>query len=117
MRELNQIKKTLPGSEQHLERIDTLVRLQKDRRYPIDIGNTLFVAGANGDKGDGLVDQSSAHLSNHSYTLARVGERAGGGEGYGLEVIESDRIPDLVVAPLPVMHFPEKIFWGLGGIR
>ena len=112
--ELNQIKQTQLGSLHHLENIEELAQLNRDHRYPIDPDNTLFIVGANGDKGDGLVDQASAHLSDHAFFLAEV-ERAGKSAEWKLECLERERLPDLFVAPLPVMHFPEKVLWGLGG--
>ncbi len=116
-RELNQIRQTELGAPQHWENIETLVRLNRDERYPIDPDNTLFIVGANGGRGDGLVDQSSAHLADHSFQRVRVMRAARGREKVETEVIERDRLPDLIVVPLRLMHFPETMMWGMGGRR
>jgi hypothetical protein len=114
-RELNQIIQTQLGTKYQWKSMENLVRMNRDEAYPIDPDNTLFIVGANGKRGDGLVDQSSAHLSDHSFQLIRVNVREGArGEA---KVLEQDRLPDLVVVPLRVMHFPEKVMWGLGGRR
>jgi hypothetical protein len=116
-RGLGQIEQTRLGTEQQLENIESLVRLNRDERYPIDPDNTLFIVGANGGKGDGMVDQSSAHLADHSFQRLRVSRGEGRGEKAKADVIERDRLPDLIVVPLRLRHFPEKIMGGLGGHR
>lgn len=116
-RELGQIEQTRLGTKQQLERIEDLVRLNRDERYPIDPDNTLFIVGANGKRGDGLVDQSSAHLADHSFQRLRVNRREDAREKVETELMERDRLPDLIVVPLRVMHFPEKVMGGLGGRR
>jgi len=116
-RELGQIEQTRLGAKQQLERIENLVRLNRDERYPIDPDNTLFIVGANGKRGDGLVDQSSAHLADHSFQRLRVNRKNDAREKVETELIERDRLPDLIVVPLRVTHFPEKMLWGLGGRR
>ena len=114
-RELGQIEQTQLGTRQQLEIIEDLVRLNRDERYPIDPDNTLFIVGANGKRGDGLVDQSSAHLADHFFERIRVSVRE---HTHGeADVLERGRLPDLVVIPLRVMHFPEKVMGGLGGRR
>lgn len=116
-RELKQIRQTELGAPQHWENIETLARLNKDERYPIDPDNTLFIVGANGARGDGLVDQASAHLADHSFQRVLL-RAAPGGAGWGAaETIERCRLPDLIVVPLRVAHFPEKVMAGLGGRR
>lgn len=116
-RELVQIEQTRLGTAQQLENIEHLVRFNRDERYPIDPDNTLFIVGANGKKGDGLVDQSSAHLADHSFQRLRVNRGGRVREKVTTELIERDRLPDLIVAPLRLTHFPEKIMGGLGGRR
>ena len=114
-REYYQIRQTMLGTVQQIERIENLVREQKDKRYPIDPVHVLFMLGANGTKGDGFVDQPAAHISRHTYTLLREVDDPETGPRF--EVVEQARLPGLVVVPLHVMHFPEKILWGLGGTK
>jgi len=114
-REFYQIKQTELGTKQQIERIEKLVQCHKDDRYPVTPRRALFLVGANGDRGDGLVDQPAAHLSRHALTRMRVVGEAG--KGARLEAVEHDRLPPLVVVPLEVMHFPEKVMWGLLGTR
>jgi hypothetical protein len=116
-RELGQIRQTQVGTAQQFENIENLVRFNRDERYPIDPDNTLFIVGANGKKGDGLVDQSSAHLADHFFQLLRVDREMSGGGRAEAESIERERLPDLMVVPLRLMHFPEKIMGGLWGRR
>ncbi|MCX6339934.1 MAG: hypothetical protein NTX71_08450 [Candidatus Aureabacteria bacterium] len=112
-REYDQIKQTELGTAQHLERIEKLAQECRDKRYPISPSQALFIVGANGNSGDGMVDQPSAHLSMHTYTRMRVKD---GGDGrLQLEETERATLPPLAVAPLRVMHLSEKKLWGLSG--
>lgn len=112
-REYDQIKQTELGTAQHLHRIETLVSEVRDNTYPLSPHQALSIVGANGPNGDGLVDQPSAHLSMHSYRRLRVTSDGSGAPR--LEEIERATLPQLAVAPLRVMHFPEKKLWGLSG--
>jgi len=116
-RELNQIMQTQLGTSHHMESIEDLVRLSKDARYPIAPPTTLFVVGANGSGGDGIIDQSSAHLSDHSYTLIRVEEPPGADGAVTLTMLEETRLPDLVVVPLPIVHYPATALQLMEGAR
>lgn len=110
-RELTQIDQSRLGSIHHLENMENLVRANRDERYPLDPDNTLFLVGANGNRGDGFVDQSSAHLSDHTLEVVRIPAGKGGG------AVSRDRLPDLTVVPLRVMHFPEREMGGWGRRR
>ncbi|MCX6356943.1 MAG: hypothetical protein NT045_03555 [Candidatus Aureabacteria bacterium] len=112
-REYGQIAQTELGVVQHLERIEKLIKEKREGRYPIDAAHALFFVGANGEKGDGYVDQPSAHLSRHTFTRLRLVDEAG--KRPRLEEVEHDALPAAPVVPLPVMHLPEKVMWGLGG--
>ncbi len=114
-REYDQIKQTELGTAQHLERIERLVQECRDKSYPISPSRVLFIVGANGNSGDGMVDQPSAHLSMHSYARMRL--KDGGGGEPRLEEAERATLPQLAVAPLGVMHLPEKKLWGLSGTK
>lgn len=114
-REYDQIKQTELGTAQHLERIEKLVKESRDNSYPISPSQALAIVGANGASGDGLVDQPSAHLSMHTYMLLRA--KPGRDGRRQLEQIEQATLPQLAVAPLGVMHLPEKTMWGFGGTK
>ena len=77
-REMMQISQTRLGSVWHLEIIENLARANRDARYPLDPDNTLFIVGANGARGDGIVDQSSAHLSDHTFKVVKAPSSPGG---------------------------------------
>ncbi|MDD5557726.1 MAG: hypothetical protein PHN82_10850 [bacterium] len=113
--ELNQIRQTKLGGPHQLRNVDFLIAGDAGGACPVHERNTLSIVGANGNRGDGLVDQSSAHLSDHLYLRARIAPSAEGGGA--VELLERVRLPDLVVIPLRLRHFPEKLLWGLGGRR
>jgi len=115
-RELTQIRQTQLGTIYHFEAVERLIRLEEDRRFPLDPHNSMFIVGANGNRGDGLVDQSSAHLADHAYEVAKIQEGGESGSA-SVQIVEQARLPDRVVVPLRVMHLPEKLLWGLGGTR
>jgi len=112
-REYYQIQQTELGTAQQLERIESLVREYRDKRYPISPSQAIFIVGANGYKGDGLVDQPSAYLSKHSFAQVRVVDGPGGALRF--EEVAHDTLPPTVVVPLKLTHFPEKTLGGLGG--
>ena len=112
-RELTQIAQTRIGTVYHLRHIENLARSNRDERYPLDYDNTLFMVGANGARGDGIVDQSSAHLSDHTFRIVKVPSAP----GEAATLLCDDRLPDLTVVPLPVMHFPEVTLGGWGRRR
>ncbi|MCX6355853.1 MAG: hypothetical protein NTZ78_13270 [Candidatus Aureabacteria bacterium] len=112
-REYYQIQQTELGTAQQLERIELLVREYRDKRYPISPSQTIFIVGANGPKGDNLVDQPSAHLSKHSFAHVRVVDDLGGAPRF--EEVAHDTLPPTIVVPLKLTHFPEKTLGGLGG--
>jgi len=112
-REYYQIQQNEVGTTQQLERIEALAREYAEQGYAISPLQMIFIVGANGVAGDGMVDQPSAHLSGHSYTRVRVNDAHGGHPR--LEEVERQTLPRRVVVPLKVMHVPEKRLWGLGG--
>jgi hypothetical protein len=112
-REYDQIQQNEVGTTQQLEQIETLAREYAEQGYPISPLQMIFIVGANGAAGDGIVDQPSAHLSGHSYTRVRVKDAHGGHPRF--EEMERRTLPRRVVVPLRVMHFSEKRLWGLGG--
>ena len=114
---VQQIKDTRLGSFHHTRKIVNLVRESKLPDYPITPENTLFIVGANGQKGDGLVDQPSAHISGHGYLnldVSKNGQSDNDTPSEGPIKVHMDVLPELHVVPLEVHHFPVKTFWGLG---
>jgi len=112
-RELTQIAQTRIGTVYHLRNMEDLARSNRDERYPLDPDNTLCIVGVNGPHGDGIVDQSSAHLSDHAFEIVKAPRR----RGDPAAVLCRDRLPDLTVVPLRVMHFPERALGGWGRRR
>ena len=112
-REYFQIQQNEVGTTQQLARIEALAREYAEQGYASSPLPMIFIVGANGVAGDGMVDQPSAHLSGHSYTRVRVKDAGGGHTRF--EETERQTLPRRVVVPLKVMHFPEKRVWGLGG--
>lgn len=104
-RELNQIKDTRLGSEHQLESVRYLYECVQMGWYPYQYDNTLFILGVNGDDGDGMVDQSAAHLADHLC----VGVVKGKG-GVPRQVVE--KLPDFEVVPLQVTHMPQNTLFG-----
>jgi hypothetical protein len=72
-----------------------------------------FVVGVHGGRGDGLVDQSSAHLSSHLYTRVRLEDligtnHNGTAKGNGILRFEWKRLPGFQVTGLDVYHLPQN---------
>ena len=109
---INQIKDTRVGSFHHTKKIRSLVRESKLPNYPINKTNSLFVVGVNGEQGDNLVDQPSAHLSGHGYVVFDLLNDEFGEDGISHKKMEV--LPELHVVPLDVRHFPVHTLWGLG---
>jgi hypothetical protein len=102
-RELNQIKDTRLGSVQQLQGVRYLYDFLEAGWYPYDEKDTLFVLGVNGENGDGLVDQSSAHLADHICVVVTPGKK-------GKPSMKIQRLPDFMIVPLRVTHLPKQKF-------
>ncbi len=111
---VNQIKDTRVGSFHHTQKISNLVRESKLPNYPINKKNTLFIVGANGEQGDDLVDQPSAHISQHCYVDLDLTKETGDTVTDKIKTVHMEVLPEQHVIPLEVHHFPVKTFWGLG---
>ena len=113
---MNQIKDTRLGSFHHTQKIKHLVRESKLPGYPITKENTLFIVGANGEKGDDFVDQPSAHLSAHGYVDIDLTKDnpVTNGNRQNMYKVKMDVLPEMNVVPLRLRHFPVKTLWGLG---
>ena len=109
----NQIKDTRLGSTHHINTVSTLLKIHENDDYPLNRKNCLFVVGVNEEDGDGLVNQSSAHLSQHRYVeidLSKYQDIPDGEKIY----IKKQSLPKQTVVGLPLDHFPKKLFFGLG---
>jgi len=115
---MNQIKDTRLGSFHHTQKIKNLVRESKLPNYPINKKNTLFIVGANGEKGDNFVDQPSAHISTHGYVdidLTKNGVLPNSSlNNKNVYKVQMEVLPEMNVVPLRVRHFPVKTLWGFG---
>jgi len=114
-REYRQILQTELGTEEHLKRVERLSADAHRKRYPFAPTEILSIVGANGAQGDGLVDQPAAHLSLHTFAAFKTAHDADGKAR--LDEVRRATLPKLPVAPLELMHLPEKSFWGLAGRR
>lgn len=104
-----QVEETRLGSEHQLKTVEILALLEKEGRYPINRDRALFVLGMDGDKGDGYVDQSSAHLSGHTFTLIDTEKDIPDKlEKDEILTFPATRLPEMNVVPLNVRHFPEE---------
>jgi hypothetical protein len=106
-REYYQIRENEVGTTQQLEGIETLAREYAESGYAMSPLQMIFIVGANGVAGDGIVDQPAAHLSGHSYTRVRVMD-AGGGQPR-LEEVKRLTLPRRLVAPLTCAVRPGRI--------
>jgi len=116
-----QIKDTRLGSRNHLDWTKDIFEFRRKRNNNPYLKDMYFLVGVNGrhgQKGDGMVEQSSAHVSQHSVAqipLATVLSHLerGGNDDLALEWAS---LPDAPVTGLAVQHMPKKglIFGHLG---
>lgn len=104
-----QIKDTQLGSSAHLKVVKALIKhgsqLGEEKAYEM----VYFIVGANGNKGDGIVGQSSAHFSGHLLTEIKINELFEEGGSNPIR-FQSQKIPSYPVTGLKVHHLPEKKF-------
>ncbi len=108
--ELRQIKDTQLGAPHQTKDAEDLLAMKRENHYPYSPEDALFLLGAHGDQGDGLVDQSAAHLSNHALGFSTLQVKGGPAEERVEMVV--DRLPDFTIVPLPTKHFPETTLFG-----
>ncbi len=106
---LRQIKDTQLGSYHQTKDAEDLLRWKRHGYYPYADKDTLFILGSNDGGGDGLVDQSAAHLADHALGFAKL--RDADAQKERIEIIV-DRLPDFTLVPLRVKHFPESNLFG-----
>ena len=114
---VEQIKDTRLGSPQHLKSVEALIHFENDADYLLNEKNSLFIIGANRQRGDDFVEQPCGHLSGHQ--LAEIDlavYRCKYEDRNKPAYIKKLSIPDLPVVPLEVHHFPVKTFFGLGPV-
>ncbi|MDD5085439.1 MAG: hypothetical protein PHE61_05265, partial [Candidatus Omnitrophica bacterium] len=104
-----EIKDTQLGSRYHLWVIKDLIEYAKDTGKEKEVTPAVyFIVGANGDKGDGLVGQSSAHFSSHLLTEIPLKDLFSS-KTAPLH-FESERLPAYNVTGLRVYHLPHREF-------
>jgi len=114
---VEQIKDTRLGSPQHIKAIEALIHFDNDGEYPLNDKNSLFIIGANSQRGDDFVEQPCGHLSGHQFAEIDLADYRCKYEDKDKTVyIKKVSIPDLPVVPLEVRHFPVKTFFGLGPV-
>lgn len=108
--ELRQIKDTRLGAEHQTKDAEDLLIMKRENHYPYREPDTMFILGANGDRGDGMVDQSAAHLAVHALGSTKLATAPADGKER-VEIVV-DRLPDFTIVPLPTKHFPESNLFG-----
>jgi hypothetical protein len=115
--DMKQIEQTRLGSRHHLDVIKALLDSPLLKDPDDNLKNYYFIVGANGERGDGLVDQSSAHLSKHLYTHVRLTDILSEAKKHSDAkdekplTFDSRYTPTFSVTGLPVYHLPQnKIF-------
>jgi len=106
-----QIKQTRLGSRHHLKIIkDLLNYADKKGGFQKQAENVYFIVGPNGEKGDGLVGQSSAHFSAHLLSQIPVEELLAETDEKYL-TLETRRLPVYQITGLKVRHLPGRRFF------
>lgn len=96
----DQILDTRLGTRNHLNLIKAILKYKKEMPDADLSQNAYFIVGAHGHQGDGLVSQSSAHLSSHFYSRLPMSNMR--------EEIQTEKLPRVGVTGLPVYHLPGK---------
>ncbi len=114
----NQIKDTRLGSRHHLDWTKSIIERMEQERKDEELKEVYYVVGVNGifhNKGDGLVEQPSAHLSKVSFAeipvstvLADLNLKQ---KDKSPLTLEWERTPESLILGLPVKHLPERFLW------
>lgn len=102
-----QVKDTRLGTRNHLYLIQAILKYRDQTPDIKSHQNVYFIVGANGNKGDGFVDQSCAHISSHFYTQIPYMKLRDSKEGETLKP-GSRRLPRYPITALKIHHLPEK---------
>ncbi len=102
----NQIRDTQLGTRNHLNMIKDFLKLTKPENQKYRRENVLFLVGANGNKGDGLVGQSSAHFSSHAYSEIQLKELLSSNSENTIQLKE-ERMPRYPVTGIKAHHLPK----------
>jgi len=99
---IDQLRDTRVGSEHQLLLVKMLADIKKMGTAERAYDNAYFIVGANGEKGDGLVPQPSAHMNGHLLsTLDLDALRAGSSGGLTTETLPPFRVTGIHGYHLP----------------
>jgi hypothetical protein len=104
---VDQIRDTRVGSEHQLQLIELLGNIKKIGMTHQAYEGMYFIVGANGEKGDGLVGQSSAHLSEHLLSVLDLEALRKG----SAESLKTETLPKFPVTGIPAKHLPSQTFF------
>lgn len=102
-----QMKDTQLGTRYHLEVIKDILAYSKKVGSERAGQNVYFILGVNGDKGDGLVPEYSAHFSSHLYTSISM-QDLWTDSGVSPRLFPSERLPMYPLTGLKVYHLPRR---------
>lgn len=103
-----EIKDTQLGSRYHLRVVKDLIDYARYTGKGEEMTPAVyFIVGANGDNGDGLVGQSSAHFSSHLLTEIPLKDLFSSSKAAPLH-FKSERLPAYHVTGLRVYHIPHR---------
>jgi hypothetical protein len=110
----DQIKDTRLGSHHHLVWVKSLFKRREFEGADQRLEDGYFIVGVNGwfdQKGDGLVDQSAAHPSQHRLSEVPYADIVKGLESAQQVEVDWGKLPEFPVTGLPVRHLPEHIMF------
>ena len=102
-----QVKDTQLGTQYHLEVIRDILAYSKKVGSQRAAQNIYFILGVNGDKGDGLVPEYSAHFSSHLYTSISMQDLLTDSVVLP-RIFSSQRLPEYPLTGLKVHHLPRR---------
>ena len=102
-----QLRDTQLGSRHHLEVIKAILAHSNQVGSRRAAENFYFVLGVNGNKGDGLVDEYSAHFSSHLFTQIAINELVTARRSEALS-FEHQQLPAYPLTALKVRHLPRR---------
>jgi len=104
-----QIKDTKLGNRHHVNVLKAILKYRAEAKPgPTQtLKNVYFIVGAHGEKGDGIVDQSSAHLSSHLLSELSLSQLFGPTSSEPIRA-EFKRLPPYPLTGLKVHHLPKK---------
>ena len=110
----NQLKDTRLGGVHHLKWMKEVLAYKEQHSKEPLVKNIHFIVGVNGrsnTKGDKLVEQSAAHLSDHRFAQIQKNVLLNQTEASGTLTLSWEALPIFPVTGLGVPHLPHKAFF------